>query len=68
MISAVDILQGKVLIVDDKKANILLLERMLRGAGYDAKHTQAVTCARMSGGRISGSTIRRGDSRQRRRR
>ena len=35
MISAVDILQGKVLIVDDKKANILLLEGMLRGSGYD---------------------------------
>lgn len=30
MISASDILHGRVLIVDDKKVNVLLLERMLR--------------------------------------
>ena len=34
MISAADILLGKILIVDDKEVNIRLLERMLRGAGY----------------------------------
>jgi adenylate cyclase len=34
MISRADILNGKILIVDDQKANILLLERMLRGAGH----------------------------------
>ena len=34
MISSSDILHGKVLIVDDKKVNVLLLERMLRDAGY----------------------------------
>ena len=34
MISSSDILHGNVLIVDDQKANIVLLERMLRGAGY----------------------------------
>ena len=34
MISASDILEAKVLIVDDLPANIQLLERMLRGAGY----------------------------------
>ena len=34
MISSSDIFHGKVLIVDDQKANVLLLERMLRGAGY----------------------------------
>ena len=34
MIGASDILHAKVLIVDDVKANILLLERMLHGAGY----------------------------------
>jgi CheY-like chemotaxis protein len=34
MISSSDILQGKILIVDDKDVNILLLERMLEGAGY----------------------------------
>ena len=34
MVSSSDILNGKVLIVDDKEANVLVLERMLRGAGY----------------------------------
>ena len=34
MISSSDILHGKILIVDDREANNLLLERMLRGAGY----------------------------------
>ena len=36
MISSSDILHGKVLIVDDREVNIQLLERMLRGAGYDS--------------------------------
>lgn len=35
MIQPSDILQGKILIVDDQKPNILLLERMLKGAGYE---------------------------------
>jgi putative two-component system response regulator len=34
MINQADILHGKILIVDDQKVNVLLLERMLRGAGY----------------------------------
>ena len=34
MISSSDILSGKILIVDDKEVNILLLKRMLAGAGY----------------------------------
>lgn len=34
MISSSDIFHGKVLIVDDKEANVLLLDRILRGAGY----------------------------------
>src|SRR5664280_1826156 len=34
MISSVDIRHGKVLIVDDQEDSVLLLERMLRGAGY----------------------------------
>src|SRR4051812_28586866 len=34
MIGSSDILQGKILVVDDQKTNILLLERMLQGAGY----------------------------------
>jgi putative two-component system response regulator len=36
MIKSSDILHGKILIVDDKEANILLLELMLRSAGYDS--------------------------------
>ena len=35
MINITDILHGKILIVDDQEVNILLLERMLSGAGYD---------------------------------
>ena len=34
MLSANDILQGKILIVDDQEANVLLLKKMLLGAGY----------------------------------
>ncbi len=34
MINASDILNANVLIVDDQETNVLLLERMLRGAGY----------------------------------
>ena len=34
MINPSDILRGKILIVDDKEPNVLLLERTLRGAGY----------------------------------
>ena len=34
MRDATDILQAKILVVDDQPANVLLLERMLGGAGY----------------------------------
>lgn len=34
MMSPSDILRGKILIVDDQHVNILLLEQVLRGAGY----------------------------------
>lgn len=34
MVSIADILNAGILIVDDLEANVLLLERMLRGAGY----------------------------------
>jgi len=34
MIRSSDILKAGILIVDDQEANVLLLERMLRGAGY----------------------------------
>ena len=36
MISPSDILRAKILIVDDRRVNILLLERMLTSAGYDS--------------------------------
>jgi magnesium transporter len=36
MVSAADILHARILIVDDQQANVLLLERLLRGAGYDS--------------------------------
>jgi len=34
MVSAADILNAGILIVDDREANVRLLERILRGAGY----------------------------------
>lgn len=34
MITSSDILKGRILIVDDKSANVQLLEKMLTGAGY----------------------------------
>ena len=34
MISTTDILNGKILIVDDQEPNVILLVQMLRGAGY----------------------------------
>ncbi len=34
LVNSADILNGRILIVDDKEVNVLLLERMLRGAGY----------------------------------
>ena len=36
MISSSDILNASLLVVDDQEANVRLLERMLRGAGYTA--------------------------------
>ena len=34
MVSSSDILHGKILIVDNLEANVVLLTRMLQGAGY----------------------------------
>src|SRR5664279_368179 len=34
MIKSTEILNGKILIVDDQEVNVLLLDRMLQGAGY----------------------------------
>jgi len=39
MIGPLDILRGKILIVDDQEANVALLEQMLHGAGYTAVST-----------------------------
>src|SRR5881227_3155950 len=36
MIGPSDILNAKILIVDDQEANVLLLERMIRGANYSS--------------------------------
>ena len=34
MVSSSEILNASILVVDDQEANVLLLQRMLRGAGY----------------------------------
>jgi len=34
LVSSADILNARILVVDDQKANVRLLENMLRGAGY----------------------------------
>jgi serine phosphatase RsbU (regulator of sigma subunit) len=39
MISSADILNAKILVVDDKEANVRLLEGMLRVAGYTCVHS-----------------------------
>lgn len=39
MITSVDILNAKILVVDDKEANIQLIEGMLRIAGYTSVHS-----------------------------
>ncbi|MDR3673246.1 MAG: response regulator [Holophaga sp.] len=36
MIDSTDVMRGSILIVDDQEANVLLLEQMLRSAGYSA--------------------------------
>jgi adenylate cyclase len=41
MVSTLDVLSAKILIVDDQPANVLVLERMLRAAGYTAIHSTA---------------------------
>jgi serine phosphatase RsbU (regulator of sigma subunit) len=39
MVSQADILNAKILVVDDKPANVLLIEGMLRVAGYTSVHS-----------------------------
>jgi serine phosphatase RsbU (regulator of sigma subunit) len=39
MIDSLDILQAKILVVDDKEANVRLIEGMLRVAGYTSVHS-----------------------------
>ena len=45
MVSATDILNAKILVVDDKPANVQLIERMLRGAGYSSIESTTDACA-----------------------
>ncbi len=45
MATPTEILHGTVLIVDDQDSNVLLLERMLRGAGYGAISSTTDPCA-----------------------
>src|SRR5450432_2420543 len=42
MVSQADILNAKILVVDDKPANVLLIEGMLRVAGYTDVHSTTV--------------------------
>ncbi len=44
MVSASDILNAKILVVDDKPANVQLLQQMLRGAGYRAVESTTDAC------------------------
>jgi CheY-like chemotaxis protein len=57
MPSSSDILDAKCLIVDDKEANVLLLEQMLRGAGYaritSTMDPQAVCALHRIGGDVT---------------
>src|ERR1019366_7016407 len=39
MVSSADILNAKILVVDDKEANVQLIEGMLRVAGYTSVHS-----------------------------
>ena len=39
MITSVDILNAKILVVDDKEANVKLIEGVLRIAGYTSVHS-----------------------------
>lgn len=39
LVRTADVLEAKVLIVDDLEANVLLLERLLRGAGYSSLYS-----------------------------
>ncbi len=45
MVSASDILNARILVVDDKPANVQLIERMLQGAGYTSVESTTDPCA-----------------------
>ncbi len=45
MVSAAEILNARILVVDDKPANVQLIERMLHGAGYTAVDSTTDACA-----------------------
>ena len=42
MVSLADILNAKILVVDDKEANVLLIEGMLRVAGYTSVNRRPI--------------------------
>src|ERR1019366_1736997 len=44
MVSTSDILNARILVVDDKPANVQLIERMLQGAGYTAIESTTDPC------------------------
>ena len=44
MISTSDILNARILIVDDLEANVRLLEQMLSGAGYTWSRNRSAHC------------------------
>ncbi len=45
MVTACDILNARILVVDDKPANVQLIERMLQGAGYTGVESTTDPCA-----------------------
>ena len=48
MVDAAAILSASILVVDDQKAGVLLLDRMLRGAGYTSVASTMVSSASRS--------------------
>ena len=55
MITPDDIYAAKILIVDDQKANVLLLDKMLRGAGYSLSPRRPIPwkCARFTASTVT---------------
>ena len=56
MISSTDILNARILIVDDQEANVSLLEGMLSGAGYRASRRRWIRMKSASSTARTGTT------------